>query len=361
MTKIYLMVLRSFIPLFLVAMLFFVLILQIMDLFGNISRYISHGVPALEVARIALLYLPKCIAFSIPVAFMFGISFTLGIFYTNNELLAIFDSGISLYRLVLPFILIGFFLSAGGFFFEDYLVIPSLRARNTAYAAAVKLASASSQPNVTVISGSDEVIYQADYFNDALKRLDGVTLVVRRPDGVLDRRIDAQWGEWRENHWVFHACRIFVWNEGRGELTDFTQDVLDSPQFAEPPDTFKRPTRSVTEMTSYEAVAYVATLKRTGFSDLEAQALTDYYRKYSFAFTPLIVALIASSLGSTFRKNILLMSLLMVLVISVVYYVAQMVAATLSKFGHIPPLAAAWIPFTLFLMLGAMLFRTART
>ena len=69
----------------------------------------------------------------------------------------------------------------------------------------------------------------------------------------------------------------------------------------------------------------------------------------------------ASSLGSAFRKNILLMSLLAALVISVLYYVAQMVTGILSKNGVIPPLAGAWIPFTLFLMLGIMLFRTART
>ncbi len=90
-------------------------------------------------------------------------------------------------------------------------------------------------------------------------------------------------------------------------------------------------------------------------------ALTDYYRKFSFACTPLIVALVASSLGSTFKKNILLMSLLIALVISVVFYVAQMFAAILSKNGYIPPLAAAWSPFSLFLVLGFMLFRSART
>ena len=69
----------------------------------------------------------------------------------------------------------------------------------------------------------------------------------------------------------------------------------------------------------------------------------------------------ASSLGSAFRKNILLMSLLAALVISVLYYVFQMVTGILAKNGVIPPLAGAWIPFTLFLVMGAMLFRTART
>ncbi len=73
------------------------------------------------------------------------------------------------------------------------------------------------------------------------------------------------------------------------------------------------------------------------------------------------MAFIASSLGSAFKKNILLMSLLSALVISVGFYVAQMVTAILSKNGVIPPLAGAWTPFSLFLVLGFMLFRTART
>jgi lipopolysaccharide export system permease protein len=108
-----------------------------------------------------------------------------------------------------------------------------------------------------------------------------------------------------------------------------------------------------------ESQRYVAAIRKAGLPFREA--LTDYYRKYSFASTPLIVALIASSLGSTFKKNILLMSLLSALVISVVYYVSQMVSAILSKNGYIPPLAGAWSPFSLFLVLGFMLFRTART
>jgi lipopolysaccharide export system permease protein len=112
-------------------------------------------------------------------------------------------------------------------------------------------------------------------------------------------------------------------------------------------------------MNREESLRYVASIRRAGLPF--RASLTDYYRKFSFACTPLIVALIASSLGSTFRKNILLMSLLAALVISVVFYVAQMVAAILSKNGYIPPLAGAWSPFTLFLVLGFMLFRTART
>ena len=133
----------------------------------------------------------------------------------------------------------------------------------------------------------------------------------------------------------------------------------DDGQPGEPPDTFRKLSQNVEEMDRAESQRYVAAIRKAGLPFREA--LTDYYRKYSFASTPLIVALIASSLGSTFKKNILLMSLLSALVISVVFYVSQMVAAILSKNGYIPPLAGAWSPFSLFLVLGFMLFRTART
>ncbi len=353
------MILRTFIPLFLIAILFFVLILQIIDLFGNVWRYMAHGVSGSQIMEIALLYLPKCISYALPVGFLFGVSYTLGIFYTHNELFAIFGSGISLYRLVVPFLVCGAILSVGGFFFEDAVVIPTLRAKKTAYAAAVKLATTASQSNVTVISSDGRTVYQADYYNDALGRLDNVTLIIRGKDGTLSMRVDAQWGEWKDTRWIFHSCRVFAWDEEKNLLTDERKDVLDLTLFAESPETFKRPTRNVTEMNRREASRYVATLKRAGFPHLEA--LTDFYRKFSFACTPLIVALIASSLGSTFRKNILLMSLLTVLIIAVSFYVAQMMAAIFSKNGYIPPLAGAWTPFTLFLALGLLLFRTART
>ncbi len=353
------MILRTFIPLFLIAVLFFVLLLQIIDLFGNIWRYLSHGVGISEIAYIALLYLPKCVSYSLPVAFLFSVSYTLGIFYTHNELFAIFGSGVSLSRLVAPFLILGVLFSVGSFFFEDALVIPTFRQKNQHYAEVVRQVSSESQSNVTVISGDERTVYQADYYNDAQKRLNGVTLVVRREDGGLDQRVDAAWGEWKETRWIFHDCRVFQWNEGSRSLADRRVDVLDSAAFAERPDTFKRLTRNVEEMRRADAESYVVTLRRAGFP--YRAALTDYYRKFSFACTPLIVALVASSLGSTFKKNILLMSLLIALVISVVFYVAQMFAAILSKNGYIPPLAAAWSPFSLFLVLGFMLFRSART
>lgn len=353
------MLLKQFLPILLVALLFFVLLLQLIDVFGSIWRYFAHNVGVREVSWIALLYLPKCLSFALPVSFLFAISYTLGLSYANNELFAIFGSGVSLHSLVVPFLVLGVLLSVGAFFFDDTIVIPTFQMKNEAYAQAVKQITSLSQSNVTVTSPDQRVIYIADYYNDAQKRLTGLTVVVRDAQMSFVSRADAQWAEWVQNRWVLHVCKTFTWDPGTRLLSAEIRDTYDSPLLTEPPDTFRKLARSIAEMNRAESQRYVALIRKAGLPYREV--LTDYYRKYSFAFTPLIVALIASSLGSTFKKNILLMSLLSALVISVAFYVAQMVAAILSKNGFIPPLAGAWTPFTVFLALGFLLFRTART
>ena len=355
------MLLGQFIPIFSVALVFFVLLLQLIDIFGNIWRYFAHDVGIREVVWIALLYMPKCISFALPVSFLFGISYTLGLFYANNELFAIFGSGIALHRLVVPFLVIGVLISIGGFFFEDAVVIPSFQLKNQTYAQAVKQVTTLSQNNVVVTSPDQRVVYYADYYNDAQKRLTGVTVVVRDDTMQLASRIDAQWADWKDTRWVLQKCRVFTWNPSTRLMSDAQSESYESPDLSEPPDAFRKPSQNVEEMSRDESMRYVALIRRAGAVEPYRQALTDYYKKFSFACTPLIVAFIASSLGSAFKKNILLMSLLSALVISVGFYVSEMVTGILSKNGVIPPLAGAWAPFTLFLILGFMLFRTART
>ena len=65
-------------------------------------------------------------------------------------------------------------------------------------------------------------------------------------------------------------------------------------------------------MTAAQASDWLKSLRRAGLPYRET--LTQYYTRYFFALSPLIVALIASGVGSRFKRNILLMNLLAALV-----------------------------------------------
>lgn len=357
MSTLWRMLLRLFLPVFLISLVFFVLVLQLMDLFSNLWRYLSQDTGAWQILTIGLYYLPKCVSFSLPVTLLFSIAFVLGSLYANNELIAILASGVSLSRLVAPFLLIGALASVGFFFFEDRVVIDTFRKKKELFQQAVNQTVSYSNTNVTVISGDTRVIYQVDYYNDNQQALNGVTLLIRDERMRFSSRIDADRGEWNGSGWALKGCRIVEW-DGR-IFKERLENTYSSPLIDEHPSTFRRITRRVEEMRQPEARTWVNSLRRAGLPYREA--LTDYYKKFFFALTPLIVAFLSSAIGSTFRKNILLMSLLTSLVLSVVYYVAQMIGLILAKSGSIHPLAGAGSSFIVFFMAGILIYRTART
>jgi lipopolysaccharide export system permease protein len=351
------MLLRSFLLLLGIALLFFVLLVELFDLFSNLWRYLAQDTGILAILHISWLYLPKCLSYALAPALLFACAYALGLLYKDNELIAILGSGISLHRLLTPLLVLGLLLSLGSFWFEEGLVIESLRLKNQLYRATVKLELPLSRSNVTVTSADGRIIYQADFYDDKKQSLTGVLILRRDQAGRLEARVDAERAAWNGANWLMQNARQFAW-EG-DMLRESRIGQLDDQSLSEPPATFRKSTRRVEEMSALQARDFVSQLRRAGLPFREA--LTGYYRKYFVAFNPLIVMLIASGVGGRFRKNVLLLSLLSALVLSVVYYVGQMITMILAKNALIPPLAGAALSFLVFLAAGLVILRTART
>ncbi len=353
------MVLKAFLPTFVLSIIFFVLLLQLVDIFAYIWRYINLGVPFLQIALVQWYYMPKCISFSLSPSLLFAVAFTLGTYYANNELIAVFGSGISLFRLVAPLLVFGIVVSIGSFFFEENFVIPTYTMKNTLSQDLLKQRQSLSNTDVTVLSEGGRLVYHAQYYNDAARVLRELIIVERDEDGRIVGRIDAEQAVWTGDGWELQDARIFSWVEDGEFLLEENQSRYTRPDIVENPDTFRKTVRNIGEMTSEEAALWVESLQKAGLPYREP--LTEYYKRYSFAFTPLIVVFLSCAVGGRFKKNILLMSLLLSLVVSVLYYVSQMVSSLLAKSDILTPLLGAWGPFILFFFAGLWFFKTART
>lgn len=351
------MLIKSFLPVFLAALLFFVLILQLVDLFANLVRYLSLEVPLAAIARVQLLYLPKSLSYALPVALLFAVAFTLGQLYSNNELISVFAAGMSLYRFVLPLLLLGILLGFGSVLFEERVVIETLREKNQLSRELLNINRSFSNTRVAVTSPDRRVVVYADYYNDAARTLSGVTVLLRNPDGSFSKRIEAPWGEWNGASWEFSEAVVFRYGDdgferqGQQRLADEGVDIL--------PRVFQRSERDVSEMTLQQARDHIRSQREAGLPF--RRALTEYWNRYSFALTPVIVVLISAAVGGRFRKNIILMSLLLSLCLAVAYYVAGMVTDLMAVGGLLTPFAGAWTSAVVFLFVGGVLFRHART
>lgn len=359
MKTLWLLIVRQFLPVFLLALVFFILILELVDLFTNLWNYLNNDASLTLIALVQVYYLPKCLSYALPIALLFSVSFTLGTMYSNNELIAVFGSGVSLARIVIPIILFGVVASVFSYYFEENVVIQTYQEKSTLTQDILQRRTSFSNANVTVLARDGDIIYHADFYNDTTRTLSGLIILKRGADGSFVERIDASQADWANGMWQMHGVRLIRWNADHTFLVQESLTTYSEADLNEPPGTFKRTVHNVNEMRAPEARKWIESLKKAGLPF--RSELTDYYDRFTFAATPFIVTFISGAIGGRFRKNVLLMSLLLSLILSVIYYVTQMMSVLFAKLGYISPLAGASAGVFLFLFAGTWLFRIART
>ncbi|AEJ19507.1 LptF/LptG family permease [Gracilinema caldarium] len=348
-------IIRQIIPIFIGALLFFVLLLSLIDLFANLWKYLTYEAPFRSIGMVMLLYIPKCISYALPISLLFSIAYAFGDLYSKNELTIIFTSGIPLWKVSVPVIVLGIGLSVFSFFFEDMIVLPTLKAKKALSRTILHQQTSGSNSEVVVKTEEGRLVYLVDFYNDEEKSLNGIIIIERKSDGNLASIIRSRKALWNGSEWLLENPLMYHWN---GDVY-VASNIQDSLHFSEQPDTFRRSTIDVEELSAIQAQLYIQDLKRAGLPIISA--LTDLYKRYAFALTPLIVILLSLSLGGFFKKNVLLMSLLSSLISAVLFYVAQMLFTMLAKLSYISPFAGAWSPVFMFLLFGIIMIRFART
>ena len=348
--------LQLFFPVFVITILFFILLLQLGDLFLNLAQYLQNHVRFVTLLRVMYLYLPKCISFAMPLSVLFASSYTMGNMYAKNELTSIFASGMPLAVLVAPLVLCGFLLSIGMFYFEDRILIRFQKQKIALVNSILEPEQNLNSSDVVILSDSGKIVYFADYYDDTQKELSNVLIVMRSESGDISTIIKGDFARWQTDHWEVMDKSVYTFTD---EYEVLYQDSIDEKLFSEPPETFQRNITSIDEMTIAQAKVFINSLKKMGLPYHEY--LSQYYRRFSFPFTAFIVLFFSVSVGGRFKKNILLMSLLFSLALAILYYVTEMMTMLFAKWEYISPLAGAFLPFLIFTVLSVAMLRIART
>jgi len=347
--------LRQFFPIFLVAVSMFVFLLLLIDLFGNLVRYLNNEVNLATIIKISLYFIPKSFSYAMPISLLFAAAYTLGDLYARNELTTIFSSGIPFSRFCVSLVIVGIAASIFSFFLDDALVIPTLRIKNDLSRRALRQHVTENNSDVVIKTKNGRLVYAVDFFDHIKLVLNGVNIVEMDENGEFISRIRAPSAEWKETYWEFNNPVIYHYEDEILRVRPLPHNT----SYNEPPDTFRRNAVNVEELSAREAGLLVKDLRTAGLPFINAQA--NYYHRFSFAVTPLIVMILSISMGGRFRKNILLMSLFSSLSVAVVYYIAEMLCMTMAGLNYISPFVGAWFPVIFFIFTGLFLVRGAKT
>ena len=346
---------RQFIPVFIVAITMFVFILLLIDLFANLIRYINNEVPVLTMLKISVYFIPKSVSYALPISLLFAAAYTLGDLYAKNELTTVFSSGIPFWRLSISLVLIGLVASFFSFFLDDLFVIPTLKIKNELSRAALRQHVTESNSDIVIKANNGNLIYSVDFFDYDRLTLNGVSIIEMNNDGIYISQIRAPSAVWKGDYWEFNNAYIYRYEDDILRVRSLGYNA----DYNIHPDIFRRHSVIVEELPVMEAKLLVEDLRSAGLPYLKEMA--NYYHRFSFSAASLIVMILSVSMGGRFRKNILLMSLFTSLAVAVIYYVTEMLSMTMAGLNYIHPVIGAWFPVLLFLFIGALLIRSAKT
>ncbi|MCL2764154.1 MAG: LptF/LptG family permease [Treponema sp.] len=347
--------LRQFIPIFFVAISMFVFIILLIDLFANIIRYLNNEVTVSTMLQITLHFIPKSISYALPISLLFAAAYTLGDLYAKNELTSVFSTGIPFWRFSLPLLIVGFLVSVLSFYLDDVIVIPTLKTKNDLSRRALKQHVTESNSDIVIKSKDGRLIYSIDYYDSQRQIINGVNIVKMDERGEFILQIRAPSAQWKEDHWEFRNAVIYQYERGILRVKNLPATL----EYDEHPDIFRRSAVIYQELPAREAKLLVDDLRGAGLPFFHVQA--NYYHRYSFSATSFVVMILSVSMGGRFRKNILLMSLFTSLVCAVVYYIAEMLSMTLAGLNYIHPFIGAWFPVCIFIVIGVLMIRSAKT
>lgn len=352
-------IIGKFLGTYFFSILLIISVAVVFDYNDNIDKLTQNGAPWDEIAIYYLNWMPYYAnLFSSLFVFIAVIFFTSKL-AGNSEIIAMISAGISLRRLMRPYLLSATVIAIITFALGAE-VIPrgsierlafenqyKRRVKNATYADNVQL-----QVDTGVIAyiehfdGLSKTGYhfQLDKFEHK-KLVSHMTASSITYDTLANERF----------HWKIHNATI---RDMRGMRERITQhQLIDSLIVMEPNDFLS--TRNYQEtMTNSELLEYIDRARIRGTGNLKPFQV-EYYKRYASSFAAFIMTVIGVSLSSRKRKGGMGFSLGVGLVLSVSYAFFQALSAGFATNANFPPILAVWLPNILFSIIAYYLYKQA--
>ena len=334
-----------------VTILLFALILAAVELFSKMDQIMNGNIPAARIAEYILLSLPQYLLMVASIAFLFSVTYFLSTLAANNELIPILNSGVSPWRLKTPIIVLAIILTALGSVYQERAVININAARDELETELFGSSSTRDTRNI-VLSDSDGFLIYTRRFSEATESIYDPVLIQFSGDSII-RRVEAERARHtEESGWVFENVRVYT-VDGNIVESGYEESFSD-PLFDIEPRLFRSQNTSIETMDGETARDYLASLYSNDRITWHEKA-TDYYRRISSPLAIFVLMFISASMNFSFRKNVLLFSVIQSLSIAVIYYVADMVFSIMGHQGAVEPIMTVIMPIAFTILLSMVL------
>jgi len=358
-------VLREFLTTFAMVLVSFVLLMLVFTFFELLGDIIRNRTPLVTVGEYLIDLTPSMLYLITPLGVLVAVLVTFGVLTRTNELTAMKATGISLYRVMVPVLVVSALLAVALFLFdESYL--PTANRRQEALRSVIKGRPAQTflRPDRKWIFGRQEPgkpgrIFYYQFFDPTQDRFANLTVFEFNPeDFSLSRRIFASSVHWEPQlqQWVFeHGWERRFDGEKLSSFSEF--NVESYPEIVERPQYFKKEALQSQEMTFGELERYIRDLGQSGFDTKQLSVQLNI--KVAYPIVTLVMAVLAIPFALSMGKRGSLTGIAAAIGVAITYWVIQNTFQQLGNVNLLPTLLAAWAPDLLFGLAGTyLLLRT---
>ena len=351
--------LHHFLRILLLSCAAFIGIYLLIDFFEKIGDFIDYKAGAADYLSYLLNSVPLILVQILPLAILMTVVLTLGGLGRTNETTALRACGISLWKIVQPFMTLALLLSVGLLLLNEFICPYNAKALHQLLEVKLKGRQAADLRN-------DEIWYRhgGRILNiiavDARKReLHGLTAFDIDADADIVQRLEAPLVRFEEGRWVAPQLTVRRFDPQTGDLLD-TETTLNQPLVTgRTPSEFAVREHRSEELGIRQLWRKIRKLEKEGFDPTRHRV--DLHQRLAAPFTCLIMAFLGVpfALQRGRRSNIAL-GIGLSLGIGVIYFIIQSLMVAFGYSGAVPPALAAWSSNLIFLMFGVWLLLSVR-
>ncbi|UCD63199.1 MAG: LptF/LptG family permease [Candidatus Zixiibacteriota bacterium] len=350
--------LRFFFAALLVAIIAVGLTIIVINMIGELGDFIDHEVPLSSILEYYVYFGGWVLRSFFPVFVLLATLFSISVLARRNEVLAMKASGLSLYRIALPLLVVTAVLSVGHFYYNEYLFPPANKKRLEIKEFTIERRSQHRYKRVTNIYRQIKPghFYTIGSFN--VERSEGEDVKIYKTEGNrLSQIVTAARIVFRDHRWQALDGIVRSFDDPAGEsFASFS--VMELPDIAEKPSDLSRKMGKPEDMGLEELRGYIDLMKRTGGPYVRESI--DLRLKYSYPLTSLIVLLISIPFASNPRRGGIAVSFAAGALIALVYFVLFRVLQSAGYNEKVPAEVSVWGVNGLFFLVGLVSMMKAR-
>ena len=370
-------IIKNFITKFTFILVGFILLFFIVDIIGNIDKFIESSLSQKEIFKYSILSIPSFVSIALPMTTLLSCIFTIGQLQKNHELTAIKASGISLKKVSSILIVLGICISGISFIFDNTIVSQTMKEKEI-----INVKMTNSSHNAKENARPSHIIVEND--TKKLLHIENYDFLNNKATGVKIQPLNSIFQEMKKNKFLEYQLEIdsmiYIKNivkdnntfrHGwirKGLTLRESQDYMISRPL--PNDTVFFYTEDKSFFTEEDLNSLLPNSKELNYWELkklsskrpeEIKLQVDYNFKLAFSFTSIIMILFGIGLSIKNPRTNYTTGIGLGIIVIFLYYLGIKFGQSLGYSKALSPFASVWIINFIFLSSGVWLCSKIRT